>query len=59
MLTGIPVLLAIPVLHSLLDPDFQQSDLSSWCNGPRFDTKRLDAEPLDCIHARLYSSSGP
>ena len=59
MLTGVLVLPAVPVLHSLLDSDFQQFDLSSWCDGPRFDTKRLDAESLDCLHARFHSSSGP
>jgi POT family proton-dependent oligopeptide transporter len=59
MLTWLTVLLTLPVLHNLLDPDFQQLDLSSWCNGPWVDTKRLDAEPLDCVYAGFYPSSGP
>jgi hypothetical protein len=59
MLTCLTVLFALPVLHNLLDPDFQQLDLSSWCDGPWVDTKRLDAEPLDCVYAGFYPSSGP
>lgn len=51
------VLPVVPFLHDLLDSNLQQPDLSSWCDGPWFDTKRLDAEPLDCLHARFYSSS--
>lgn len=51
------VLPAVSVLHGVLDSNLQQPDLSSWSDGPWFNTKRLDAEPLDCLHARLHSSS--
>jgi len=59
MLTGTPVLLAVPLLHSLLDSNLQQSDLSGWCDGSWINTKRFDAEPLDRLHARLHPAFGP
>ena len=53
------VLSTIPVLHHLLDSDVQQPHLSSWRDGPRFNTKRPDAEPIDCLYARFHPSFGP
>lgn len=59
MLTCITVLLAVPLFHGLLDSNLQQPDLSGWCDGSWINPKRLDAEPLDRLHARFHPAFGP